>query len=170
MGSKIGLQRLYYLLESAKPWGGISEDKIKYSKALNYNNSYSYAMYSEAKEAKNNIEKTYNLMKPNDIPKLYISADLKTKEDVIDYFKYINSIYESLGVDEGINLNDKEYIDEIVPKVLEVSEESYNRLTKPYLDKLGNCTYVNIPGYHYIFLQKPDEVIEISKKFINSLG
>lgn len=169
IASKMGLSRPYYLIEKLKPWGGIPEDKLEYSKALTFNNSYSYAMYSEAKEAKSNIEKTYNLIQPNDIPKLYISANLTTEEDVIEYFEYINNIYESFGMDEGFNLEDKEYIDNLVPKILSVSEESYSRLIKPYLDKLGNYTYVNIPGYHHIFLQKPDEVIQVSKEFINSL-
>ena len=167
--TKIGLTRLYYLFEPLKPWGGIPEEKLEYSKALNFNNSYSYAMYQEAKEAKNNMQKTYDLMTPNNIPKLYISASLNTKEDIIEYFEYINSIYKSFGMEEEIDLNDEEYINELVPKILSVSEEGYNRLTKPYLDKLGNCTYVNIPGYHHIFLQKPNEIIEVSRDFISSL-
>lgn len=169
MASKIGLSRPYYLIENLKPWGGIPEDKLEYSKALTFNNSYSYAMYTEASEAKNNIEKTYNSIESNNIPKLYVSANLTTEEDVIEYFEYINSIYKSFGMEQAFNLDDQEYIDNLVPKVLSVSQESYNRLIKPYIDKLGNCTYVNIPGYHHIFLQKPDEIIKVSKEFINSL-
>lgn len=169
LASKIGLTRFYYWINPLKPWGGISEDKLEYSKALSFNNSYSFAMYSEAKEARNNIKKTYDLMKTNNIPKLYIDANLTSKEDVVEYFEYINSIYKSFGLDEEINLNDEEYMNELIPKILDVSEESYSRFIEPYLDKLENCTYINIPGYHHIFLQKPNEIIEVSKKFINSL-
>ena len=40
---------------------------------------------------------------------------------------------------------------------------------KPYIDKLGNVTYVNIPGHHYIFKHKPDEVAKVTGDFLEKI-
>ena len=40
---------------------------------------------------------------------------------------------------------------------------------QPYLDKMGNCELVLLPGIHCIYDQRPDDVAEIIKEFLESV-
>ena len=43
------------------------------------------------------------------------------------------------------------------------------RVLLPYLEKLGNCELVSLPGDHLIYEQKPDECGQIIIDFIDGL-
>jgi hypothetical protein len=47
--------------------------------------------------------------------------------------------------------------------------ETYERYIKSYMEKLGNCQYVNISGDHYIYAYKTDEVEAAVRSFIDGL-
>ena len=40
---------------------------------------------------------------------------------------------------------------------------------QPYLDKMGNCELVLLPGIHCIYDQRPEDVANIIKDFINRI-
>lgn len=169
IGCKVGLQRIYYMFESYKPWGGIDGEQIEYAQAFAYKNTFSFAQYSEYQLYKENIRKAYNSIKTTDIPKLYIEALVYEKEDVIEYYNYTNSILSSFGMENVCDTSNDAVMENITQITKANSELTYKELTKPYIDKLGNCTYVNIPGDHYIFLQKPNEVTAACKEFLATL-
>lgn len=156
----LGLQRIFFT-----PFVDVPENLKEYDYAYWWHNAYSFAMYSQLDLCKENITKTYNLMQPNDIPKLYIDATAYTKEDLIETFSYINKQMEQMG-EEQLEVTD-EYINQVWSET--AAKNFYNESIKPYIDKLGNCTYVNIAGDHYIFLQKPDEVTAACSEFLDTL-
>ena len=156
----LGLQRVFY-----SPFSDVPESLKEYDMAYWWNNTYSLAMYSEKNLVKENIAKTYNLMQPNDIPKLYIDANPYTKEDFLEMVAYLNRQLELTG-QEQIEMTD-EYINQVWTET--AAQNFYNQSIKPYIDKLGNCTYVNIPGDHFIFMHKPDEVTKTCKDFLDTL-
>lgn len=167
---KVGLQRIYYIFQDIKPWSsGISDNQIEYAKAFSYKNVFSLAQCSEYNIYKNNIQTAYNSIKTNDIPKLYITALLYEKEDVIEYYKYANKIMSSFGMSAPYNPNDNDTMERITEIYKENSALTYEILTKPYMDKLGNCTYLNIPGDHFIFIHKPQEVTKACQEFLATL-
>ena len=40
---------------------------------------------------------------------------------------------------------------------------------QPYLDKMGNCELVLLPGIHCIYDQRPDDVAEIISDFLERI-
>jgi purine nucleoside permease len=40
---------------------------------------------------------------------------------------------------------------------------------QPYIDKLGNCELVLLPGIHCIYDQRPDETAEIIRGFLDRI-
>ncbi len=173
LACKAGLHREYYLFDKLKPWGGVPDESLDFSKALNMNQPYSFAMCSEEKLEKENIIKVFNELKPNDIPKLYLSSAFLNEETVEEDLKaqidYINSIYDSFGMDKlGIS-NNPEKIKELSHKFYESNVAFNERSIVPYVEKLGNCTLVSLAGDHMLYLQKPDEVLRECEMFLNTL-
>lgn len=156
----LGLQRIFF-----SPFSDVPEALKEYDMAYWWHNAYSLAMYSEKKLSKENIAKTYNLMQPNDIPKLYIDATSYKKDDFIEALNYLNRQLELSG-QEQIEVTD-EYINMVWTET--AAQNFYNQSIKPYIDKLGNCTYVNIAGDHFIFMHKTDEVTKACSNFLDTL-
>ena len=169
LGCKIGLYRVYDYFEPLKLWGGVPEEDLNCAKAFCYNNPYSFAMYSEAKLSIENITTAHNSIKKNDIPKLYIDAICYTKEDMIEQFKYIDEIYISFGVESELYPDDEEKMQAIWENLSVSSKDMKSNSIDPYMEMLGNCTYVNIPGYHSIYLQKPNEVTQACNEFLDEI-
>ncbi|MBR5320452.1 MAG: hypothetical protein IKU41_01265, partial [Clostridia bacterium] len=40
---------------------------------------------------------------------------------------------------------------------------------QPYLDKMGNCELVLLPGIHCIYDQRPDDVADIIRDFLDRI-
>lgn len=112
------------------------------------------------------IRTAFNSLSPNDIPKLMIDADPPTVEGAREKFDYYKSLYESLGRDPSEYDKTDEEIEQYVKELIE-----YNEIhLQPYIDALGNVTVTYIPGHHYIFVHKPDEVAKAVGDFLASLG
>ncbi|MEE0929797.1 MAG: alpha/beta hydrolase [Acutalibacteraceae bacterium] len=169
LGCKIGLYRVYDYFEPIKPWGGTPEEDLDCSKAFCYNNPYSFSMYSEVKLSAENITTAYNSIKKNDIPKLYIDAICYTKEDMIDMIEYIDEIYISFGLESELYPDDEEKMQDIWENLSVSSKDMKNNSIDPYMEMLGNCKYVNIPGYHSIYLHKPNEVTKECIEFLDEI-
>ena len=104
-------------------------------------------------------------MSPNDIPKLWISADPPVFEGARERFDYYKSLYDSLGADSSEYDKTDEEIEEYVKDLIEFNEINF----QPYLNALGNVTLTYIPGHHYIFAHKPDEVAKAVGDFLASI-
>ena len=129
----------------------------------------SIATLSENKNLAKNTQDAFNGIVTNDIPKMYICASwgFETKEDVIEYNKWINRQIEINNLD--IEPRRLEYDDEEMKDILDNFEEGRQNVIYPYAEKMGNCEIVCIGGDHMIYEQKPEECGAIIKDFIDGL-
>lgn len=165
---KMGLARLYMEIAD-KPWISLTAtDSEEYKKAFFEHSASTFAQNSEQTCSVDNMKKTASVLKANDIPKLYIDASYYTKEEMIEYYEvlYQNGL---ANFDEDINPENKESIDRIWKVRSKLNQENYNRFIKSYVEKLGNCQYVNISGDHYIYSYKLDEVSKVCAEFLDKI-
>lgn len=128
----------------------------------------SAAALSECDHMVENAQKAFNTIVTNDVPKLYICASWghETKEDFVEYVKWINRQIEINGLGEP---KEENMSDEIINKVLQQTAEARENIIIPYLEKMGNCKLVCLGGDHMIYQQKPNECGEIIKDFFDGL-
>lgn len=164
---KMGLARLYMEI-AEKPWISLSAENEEYKKAFWEHSSATFAQNSEQTCSVENMKKTASVLKANDIPKLYIDASYYTKEEMIEYFEVL---YKSglANFDTDINPENTENMDRIWEARSKLNKENYNRFIKSYVEKLGNCQYVNISGDHYIYSYKLDEVSKVCAEFLDKI-
>ena len=136
-----------------------SDEYEKYANAMFEINptSFSKSFISELKNYNKNMKTAWASIKSNDIPKIYISTNYQTIDDVRDYLMY------SYGeVDEA---EAQERFEDEKAKEL---QDYYKKRTE-YINKLGSCKEINIAGSHFIYEQKPDEVAKTIKDFVDGL-
>ena len=126
----------------------------------------SWAVCSEENNYSDNIIKTRDLLIPNDIPKLYIDASAYTIEDIREKIAYTKQIEEQAGKSDSEIQILEESVDD---RFVDAMKSFYENNIKTYIDKLGNVTYINIPGEHSIFKHKPDEVAKAIGDFLGKL-
>ena len=102
-------------------------------------------------------------MKQNDVPKVYISANLgfQTKEDVDEMIAWDKKECEFAGKEQP-RVSKTMYDMDAVKKSRETE-------LQPYLDKLGNCELVLLPGIHCIYDQRPDDVAVVIRYFLDRI-
>ena len=126
-----------------------------------------WTVCSEENNYAENVRKTAELISPNDIPKLYIDAAAYTVEDLKATMAYEKKIMEEAGVhSDDMSIPESE-LDETFAQY---QKDFFERNVKTYMDKLGNVTYVNIPGNHSIFKHKPEEVSKAIGEFLDKLN
>ena len=169
--SKTGIQRLVYksIYMGLPAW--VDEPEISYTKYLNIHGGGSFAQVSEMKLANENLKMVYEMLTPTEIPKLYISASssFQTTEEFIEYIEYANAILTADGKEEYFSLSDDTKTKEVAQRYIESCKKWCEENTIPYMESLGNCEYVGIPGDHLIYQQKPDKVEEVVEKFLGTL-
>jgi pimeloyl-ACP methyl ester carboxylesterase len=167
--SKMGLARIYMEMTDVKPWlSATSTDYPEYMKAFYEHSAATFAQNSESECSAENMRKTSEILKSNDIPKLYIDAGYYTKEDMVSYYGFLYDSGMTHFV-EDINPENTAEMDRLWERNGKVKEEVYERFIKSYMEKLGNCQYVNISGDHYIYAYKTDEVETAVRNFIDGL-
>lgn len=164
---KLGFQRLNLSDYTDKLPSNYTEKHQKYSDYLNIKASMNKALLSEIKEKNNNINKAYKSIKKNNIPKIYISATrgARTIDELKKDLKWISNRKKELGFE---TISYMPSIDKL-NKFIEENIKWENENLKPYTDLLGNTEIVLLSGDHYIFEQKPDELANIIKEFINKI-
>ncbi len=167
--SKMGLARIYMEITDVKPWlSAVSRNYPEYMKAFFEHSAATFAQNSESECSAENMKKTSEILKINNIPKLYIDANYYSKEDMVSYFGFL---YES-GMThfvEDINPENTAEMDRLWEINGKSNKETYERYIKSYIEKLGNCQYVNISGDHHIYAYKTDEVEMAVRSFIEGL-
>lgn len=167
--AKVGFDR-YVLRDYSYHYpDNYSEEEQYLGDALTLMTLDSIATVSEDANLAKNAQAAFNGIITNDIPKLYICASwgLETKEDIIEYNKWINRQIEINGLD--MELRSVEYDDETVKEILAAFEEGRQNTIYPYAEKMGNCEVVCLAGDHMIYEQKPEECGEIIKEFVAGL-
>lgn len=169
--SKTGIQRLVYksIYMGLPAW--VDEPEISYTKYLNIHGGGSFAQVSEMKLANENLKTVYEMLTPTEIPKLYISASasFQTTEEFVEYIEYANAILTADGKEEYFSLSDDTKTKEVAQRYIESCKKWREENTIPYMESIGNCEYVAIPGDHLIYQQKPDKVAEAVEKFLGTL-
>ena len=169
--SKTGLQRLAYknLYMGSPAW--VKEPELSYTKYLNIHSGGSFASVSETKLANENLKAVFQMLTENDIPKLYINASsaFQTKEDFVDYIEYANALLVAQGKEKYFDLSDDAKTEEVAQRYINNSAQWRKEHIMPYVESLGNCRYMGIPGEHLIYQQKPDEVEEAVEEFLEGL-
>ena len=129
----------------------------------------SIATVSEAGLLAKNAQDAFNGIITNDVPKLYICASwgFETKEDIIEYSKWVNRQIEINGFD--MEPMPAEYDDERLRQILDDYEKAREDIIYPYAEKMGNCKVVCMGGDHMIYEQKPSECAEIIAEFLREL-
>lgn len=127
------------------------------------------APISEAALIAKNAQDAFNGIIKNDVPKLYICSSwgMETKEDLIEYSKWINRQIEINGFD--MEPMATEYDDENIQQILEAFKEQREKIIYPYAEKMGNCNVICLGGDHMIYEQKPIECAAIISKFLSEL-
>jgi pimeloyl-ACP methyl ester carboxylesterase len=167
--NKMGLARIYMEITDVKLWlSATSTDYPEYMKAFDEHSASTFAQNSELECSAKNMQNTAEILSPNDIPKLYIDANFYTKEDMISYYGFLYASGMTHFV-EDINPENTAEMDRLWEIADKAHAESYERFIKSYIEKLGNCQYVNIPGDHYIYAYKTSEVEAVVRSFINAL-
>ena len=155
-----------------KGWLNDDEQKAEYAMALMTYDSR--ALLSESEQESRNINTAWEAILTNDIPKIYISTAYFTAEDI-----EADDILTDEMIDEL--MSDRIELKAELPKTqeerrqmaledyLEIGRDYKERVLLPYLEKLGNCELVSLPGDHLIYEQKPDECGQIIIDFIDGL-
>ena len=169
--SKTGMQRLAYdsLYMGSPAW--VEEPERSYTKYLNIHSGGSFASVSETKLANENLKTVFNMLKKTEIPKLMINASsaFQTEKDFVDYIEYANALLVAQGKEEYFDLSDEAKTKEVAQRYIDNSTKWREENTMPYIESLGNCQYVGIPGDHLIYQQKPEEVAKAVKNFLKTL-
>lgn len=153
-----------------KEW--LSDDEQKAEYAMTLMTYDSRALLSESEQEARNINTAWEAIVTNDIPKIYISTAYFTAEDI-----EADGILTDEMIDELMNdrrerkaelpTSQEERRQMALEDYLEIGRDYKERILLPYLEKLGNCELVSLPGDHLIYEQKPDECGQIIRDFID---
>ena len=131
-------------------YGEYAKDVLAFEKA-------SVPNMGEVKNFNVNMRTAWASIQANDIPKVYITNDFETIEDVREYLMFIYG-----EVDE-----------ELAQARFEESKDEWHKehsqKISEYCKSLGNCEEVNIPASHDISDQKPEEYIKVVEKLIDRI-
>lgn len=165
--AKMGFSRFVLRTYSYLYPDNFSDEEQYLGDALSLLTLDSIAPISESRIIARNAGDAFNGIITNDVPKLYICASwgIETKEDLIEYNKWVNRQIEKNHLDGAPR--PEEFADgETLDNILKQFEEARRDIIYPYAEKMGNCKVVLLPGDHMIFEQKPAECAEIIQNFI----
>lgn len=155
-----------------KEWLSEDEQRAEYAMALMTYDSR--ALLSESEQESRNINTAWRNIVTNDIPKIYISTAYFTAEDIEADGILTDEMIDELMSDRKerkaqLPKSQEERRKMALEDYLEIGRDYKERILLPYLEKLGNCELVNLPGDHLIYEQKPDECGQIIRDFIDGL-
>lgn len=130
------------------------------------NRGYTFAQLSEAVHEYELLHEVRDTCVKNDIPKIYIDTAYTCADDLKAYYTYMNREMEAGGEQSLIS---PDSADSMWERVKDEEEADINTFGKPFAEAVGNCEWISIPGDHWIFLQKPDEVSQVILEFLETL-
>ena len=113
--------------------------------------------YEELTNCPANMKTAWDSIEANDIPKVYISTNFQSVDDAKEYLIYV---YGEADEEEAKRRYENELSDE---------QKDYRQSRSKYIEKLGNCKEINIPGSHFIYEQKPEECAKVIADLIHEL-
>jgi pimeloyl-ACP methyl ester carboxylesterase len=164
LGSRIGLQRLirFYPAHDPQKYSAL---QLRSSDWLNNYGALTAAQISEKKLGNQNALAAWNSIVTNEIPKAYLSASdaIRTPAEFDELYAYYNEARARDG------LPPEEFSAEQREEQLRLAAERTPNSLMPYLEKLGNCEYIPLPGAHMIVEQKPMECAVLLSQFLTRL-
>ena len=136
--------------EDEENYGEYAKDALAFEKA-------SVPNYGEVKNYTVNMQIAWDSIQANDIPKVYITNDYETLEDVKEYLMFIYG-----EVDEELA---QEWFEESQSE----DHKEHREKISEYCKSLGNCEEVNIPASHDISDQKLEEFVKVVEKLIDRI-
>lgn len=161
----LGLHRFCYKQLGLISSAASPEDMRDAAKAIDLYHGMSKSELNEMLNAYDNLTTTWSMMKPNDIPKMYICAEVDDINDFRDYQNFMDTLL-NFGDPDPHTYTDDELKTLFEEYKAQYTDEMHNGRTE-YIEKLGNCEVVSIPGSHAIYLHKPDEVAAAINKWIS---
>ena len=166
LATKLGFVRLVKssLLKDVTPGLNYSDEQRKYSETLNLHNTFNNAFAYEEEHSNIICDTAYNAIRQNDVPKVYISAKLgfQTKEDIDEMLAWDKQECEFVGKKQP-PVSEAMYDMDVYKRIRDTE-------LQPYLDKMGNCELKLLPGIHCIYDQRPDDVADIIREFLDRIG
>ena len=140
------------------------EQRAEYALALlTFQNS---AVIAEDTMMSRNMNETWNMLVPNDVPKLYICSEFgyTAKEELIadgglDRSSWLKFFHLPPDTDD----------DTLYDRYLAFCKKMREGTLSAYADHSGNCEIVCLPGDHCIYEQKPDECGKLINDFLDQL-
>ena len=165
LGSQIGLQQLIPFYPARNP-DQYSASQLRTSGLLNQYGALTAAQLSEKKLTNENARTAWDSIVTNDIPKAYLSASnaVRTPEEFDEVYAYYNEENARSGMPP------EEFSAEERGEQLRLNAERTETVLMPYLEKLGNCEYIPLPGAHMICEQKPTECAVLFTQFLQRVS
>lgn len=148
----------------------LSEEDQRLSDDLTLMTWGSRAFGSEIRNALDNITGTWDAMTPNDVPKLYISAEngyhsaeeLEAADVLSDYrIRYLTGEdFDGTEEERRAKAYELEWEEMLTYKAEKM---------QPFFERLGNCQVADLPGNHFIHLDQPQACAQIILDFLHGL-
>ena len=136
--------------EDEDAYGEYAKDALAFKKA-------SVPNFGEVKNNNINMRTAWDSIQANDIPKVYITDDYETLEDVREY---LMSIYGEV---------DEELAQERFEETQSEQHKEQRKKLSEYCKSLGNCEEINISASHWISAQYQEEFIKEIEKLIDRI-
>lgn len=131
----------------------------------------SMATISETELLAENAQEAFKRIVTNDIPKLYICSSwgFQTEKEILENNIWTKRQIEKNHLDVEVQTEENAYDDEKMKQLLDEYSRVREEILYPYIERMGNCEIICLPGEHMIYEQKPAECGEIIKSFMDKL-
>lgn len=168
--STIGLGSVFYEKFYGETSDELSSSDAKHSLPFNKHSTYTFARLSEKSLLNENMQKAYESIQKNNIPKMYIcsSYTFERESEVRDYVTFANKKAMLLDKDIECDINSEYYETYWKDKVANSQSHLANETTT-FMNLLGNCHLVKMPGDKYIYEQYTEDTKAAVTGFIRYL-
>ena len=126
--------------------------------------SVTSALVSEAMQNKESTHKLDKVLKPTDLPKLYLCTAFTSEEDMQTYYRFMQERYAAAGQTFS---SDPDAMAKSMWKAEGWSDKNIVKDVEQYAEQLGNCRVQYINGEHGIsYAQKPEEFAGAIQDFL----
>ena len=165
LGAKVGVQRVLYDKLYTPESVRIPNNYALASRHFNFHSVYTTAYMNEVQNAVKNFATVMDAVQTTNIPKMYINSSyaFETTTEALEYVDYMNAQARSVG-------QEKVYpIAEVAADGLVTQSQSMSEKINAYVQKLGACHLVKMPGGPSVYEQHHGVVESAVVDFINYL-
>ena len=164
---QIGAQRLVLREFSYPVPKYCTEEHQQIADYLNIYSATTKAKLSESDQIVNNFNFTYEHIKSDSVPKVFVNATsgYRTEEEVFNGIEWLRNRQKEVGIESSST----EITSEIAQKVINDATKHTNDVIVPYLEKMGNTKLVNLGGNHALYEERPEELAEVIREFVENI-